>query len=87
MLQQEQDQFQLPPQNGNIERATDPRKQPTDAAPTYDNTDYDRELAKSGGSVMQQEASSRDETPIGSRPNPNKHEDGYVSNSVSFCRA
>ena len=72
--------YQSPPQNGSIERATDPRKPPADTYAVTDNdNDLDTEFARTGGAMVRQEydVSSRDETPIkDSRPNPNKHEDG-----------
>jgi len=68
-----------------VERATDPRKQPSSAPVNIDyadadNNDLDKEFVRNGGAFQQQqqqqthETSSRDDTP--SRLNPNKHEDG-----------
>jgi len=74
-------------ENPVVERATDPRKQPTSAPvntdyATADNSDPDKELIRNGGAFQQQqqkhqqvhESHSRDDTL--SRLNPNKHEDG-----------
>ena len=74
-------------ENPVVERATDPRKQPTSAPVNTDyayadNSDPDKEFVRSGGAFQHQhqqsqqvhEINSRDDT--SSRLNPNKHEDG-----------
>lgn len=70
---------QAAPENAPVERATDPRKQPSD--PSFfardDDNDPDKALIRDGGGQAMYESSSRDETPLKDiRPNPNKHEDG-----------
>lgn len=69
-------------ENPVIERATDPRKQPSSALVNTDNTDADnndpdKEFIRNGGGFQQQqmyESGSRDDQ--SNRLNPNKHEDG-----------
>jgi hypothetical protein len=63
-------------ENAPVERATDPRKQPSGpaAAAKDDDDDVDKALIHDGGA---QESNSRDEIFLkDTRPNPNKHEDG-----------
>ena len=71
-------------ENPVIERATDPRKQPSSAPVSTDHTDTDNNdpdkefIRNGGGSQLHQqqmhESGSRDDTQ--NRLNPNKHEDG-----------
>jgi len=72
---------QSTPSNGAVERATDPRKQPSAPAPQPDpaeeeENDPDREFVESSGAAYQQTSSYHEDTSKGQRPNPDKHEDG-----------
>jgi hypothetical protein len=80
--QQQQQQAQAV-ESVKVERATDPRSQPAPSAESrQEEIDPDREFARNGGGQQQQQQQwqgSHDEPPMReSRPNPNKHEDGYV---------
>jgi hypothetical protein len=67
-----QQQYESAPENGSIERASDPRRQPSDTN-VKDEHDPDRDFAQNGGGQWQ-ESNYREEKD--NRPNPNKHEDG-----------
>jgi len=74
---------QSTPSNGAVERATDPRKQPSAPAPqpTLDEeeeNDPDKDFVESGGGASYQQTSSyhEDTGSKNARPNPDKHEDG-----------
>jgi hypothetical protein len=78
-LQPQQEQY-YQPETAIVERATDPRKQPS-SAPVFtgdDDHDPDRDFARNGGGIQHMhDSSSRDDTAMrDTRPNPNKHEDG-----------
>jgi hypothetical protein len=67
-----QQQYESAPENGSVERASDPRRQPPDTN-VKDEHDPDRDFAQNGGGQWQ-ESNYREEKD--NRPNPNKHEDG-----------